>query len=331
MRSFRLSYAIPLAAAVAASFILIRRNRRGRPTDADADTDEYEIRLGNDQVNYQLLKRLRCNDPTLKKLSLCFPSPNMRERNLFCQQFILPAIEAIGTNTFLEKLDMEKEESDGPSSSVDPKRLQNLQTLVVSWALVDDITAIVEALPFDMKLKTLMLCQWRISHDGGTFVVAGAFHRNQTLKTLCILCGSTIPSDVAALVVEGLSMRRRELSFYCNNLISREDGARILQILKEKDHLFNKIELFAASKKSDWQNEIRLEVEKYTWARRFLKISDTKTQQVLLPSIIQRAEMADHEGESKGPDMVFYILKETCNLFGSSMDDKKKSQEADRN
>lgn len=346
---------IPLAAAVTASVILIRRKRRDRPTE----TNEHEIRFGNDQVNYDLLERLRCNDPTLKVLSLCFPSPYTVERNLFCQQFILPAIEAIGTNTFLETLDTEQEELDGHFSSIYPKRLQNLQTLVVNGALVDDITAIAEALPFNMKLKTLTLCQWRIRHDGGTLVFAGAFHRNQTLKTLCILCGSTIPSDLAAIVVEGLpvdhnlvaiSIRGRGrlqettrldddsaarivralcrtslkyLSFYGNNLISIEGGARIVQILKENDHVFNKIELFDASERSEWQNEIRLEVEKNTWAKRFLKISDTKTQEVLLPFIIQRAERADHERESKAPDMVFYILKEKCDLFASSMDKKK--------
>jgi hypothetical protein len=365
MSSLRLSYryAIPLAAAVAASVILIRRKRSGHSTATDF---VHEIRFGNDQVNHELLERLRCNDPTLKVLSLCFPSPYSVERNLFRQQFILPAIQAIGTNTFLERLDMEKEELDGYFSSVHPKRFHNLQTLVVSGALVDDITAIAEALPFNMKLKTLTLCQWRtrISHDNdggtGTLVFAGAFHRNQTLKTLCILCGSTIPGDVAALVVEGLpvdhnlvaiSIRARGLlqettrldddsaarivralcrtslkylSFHGNNLISKEGGARIVQILKENDHFFNKVELFGASERPKWQNEISLEVEKNTWAKRFLKISDAKTQEVLLPFIIRRAETADRERESKAPDMVFYILKEKCDLFGSSMDERKK-------
>lgn len=352
MRSLRLSYAIPLAAAVAATVILITRKRRRRGNDAS----ENEIRFGNDEVNRTLLERLRCNDSTLRELSLCFPSPytvsTSVERKVFVQQYILPAIEAIGTNTFLERLDAEKEELDGIGhTSVHPKRHQHLHTLVVSGASVDDITAIAEALPFNMKLKTLTLCQWRISSAGGTLVFAGAFHRNQTLKTLRILCGTTIPGNVAALVVEALprdhnleaiSIRGRPptmawvddnsaerivnalcrtnlkfLSFTGNNLISKVGAERIVKILKNNDNCFNKIEFFDNEQVSDWHNEIRLEIEKNTWAKRFLKISDTRTQEVLLPFALKRAEKVDNERPSKAPDMVLYLVKEKCGLFGS--------------
>lgn len=351
MRSVQLSYAIPLAAAVAASVILLTRKRQRRRNDAS----ENEIRFGNDEVNYTLLERLRCNDSTLRELSLCFPSPYTIERKVFVQQYILPAIEAIGTNTFLERLDTEKEELDGIGHTSYPKHHQRLQTLVVSGASVDDITAIAEALPSNMKLKTLTLCQWRISLDGGTLVFAGSFHRNQTLTTLRILCGSTIPCTVAALVVEALPQdhnleaisirgrgRRHDttmarvddnsaarivfalcrtnlkfLSFTGNNLISKVGAARIVQILKENDHCFNKIELFDNDQNSEWQNEIRLEVETNTWAKRFLKIPDARTQEVLLPFALQRAEMVDNERVSKAPDMVYFLVKEKCDLFAS--------------
>lgn len=353
MRSLRLSYAIPLAAALATTIILISRRRRRRGNDAS----EGEIRFGNDEVNYILLERLRCNDSMLKQLNLCFPPPYTLERKAFVQQYLRPVIEAIGTNTFLERLDEEKEDLDdmGYACCYYPKRRQNLHTLAFIGASVDDISAIAEALPVNMKLKTLTLCQWRISSNGCLFVFAGAFQRHQTLKTLRILCGATIPSNVAALVVEALprdhhleaisirgSGRRlgsmsveriddnsaarivhalcptnlKFLSFTGNNLISKAGAERIVQILKNNDNCFHKIELFEDRQIPDWRNEIRLGVETNTWAKRFLKISDTRVQAVLLPFALKKAAMVDKESLSKAPDMVFYLVKEKCDLFG---------------
>jgi hypothetical protein len=115
------------------------------------------------------------------------------------------------------------------------------------------------------------------------------------------------------------------------NGISRDGYERIIQVLKENDHSFTKLDLFqGGSQYCPWRNKIQLEidmltwknclqVEKDTWVDRFLE-QDAPSKELLFFAL-ERAKKVDNERSSKAPNMQFYLVKETPDLIVQAIRD----------
>ena len=119
--------------------------------------------------------------------------------------------------------------------------------------------------------------------------------------------------------------------------ISQDGYERIIQILKENEHSFIKLDLFKDSEDSPWHKKIRLEidvltwenrlqVEKDTWVNRFLE-QDTPSKELLFLAL-ERAKKVDNERFSKAPNMLFHLIKQLPDLIVQAICDGHKISSA---
>jgi hypothetical protein len=169
----------------------------------------------------------------------------------------------------------------------------------------------VEALPHDHSLETIIFAL--VSFDDDTAV--------SIVRTLC-------RKHLKNLSFVDKTIKRNHL--LADNSISQDGYERIIQILKENEHSFVKLDLFRDSQDSPWQNKIRLEidmltgenrlqVEKDTWVNRFLE-QDTPSKELLFRAL-ERAKNLDNAQFSKAPNILFYLIMESPELIAQAIRD----------
>jgi hypothetical protein len=243
---------------------------------------------------------------------------------------------------------------------------QNLEALTLNTDVrlsIANIADMVQGLCFcvrmnlPMNLHSLTIERFQMNSDRAA-AFAAAFQANQTIKILIMRCNA-IKKDAGVSFVEALphdhnletiifdrnsfdddhalSIVRtlchkhlKNLSLLINHRISQDGYERIIQLLKENEHSFIKLDLFQDSKDSPWHKKIRLEIDVLTWENRLQVEKDTWVDRFLEPDActkellflaLERAKKLDNERSSKAPNMLFYLIKESPDLIAQAIRD----------
>jgi hypothetical protein len=232
----------------------------------------------------------------------------------------------------------------------------NLQALTVRCDFtpsITDITALAQVLRINTNLHSLTIDSFFIHSERGA-AFAAVFHENQAIKTLSIkrdgfLCiaintdggmsfAEALPhghslekinfednglnDDGAVSIVRTLCRKHLKNLSLVDNKISRDGYERIVQILRDNEHTFIKLDLFQDSQDSPWHKFIRREIDKLTWNNRLQFEKDTwvdtfleqdAPSQELLFRALERAKKVDKERVT--PDMLFLLIKESPDLI----------------
>jgi hypothetical protein len=193
------------------------------------------IRIGNDEMNEQIIDRLlRNDDPTLTRLHITFKDAgeegsNKRERFLY--QHVLPVIHLMADRTLLRGLD----QSDLDDNTIRPgfhfliyvpvgtslqlqrladvgRRMQNssnnaakhnrnLKTLIMSGLSAAEVLSVFTALDAPMEMSCTLYDWVETSHPPPHFL---CFWREQVAKTLRLHFGTFIHPTTVADMIESL-------------------------------------------------------------------------------------------------------------------------------
>jgi hypothetical protein len=189
---------------------------------------EHEI-IGHyiDEENERVLDRLRRNDSALKELTIDLWLYNIHDPEEFMNNVLLPALDAIATNSSLEIL--------------------NIDAHFPHYRGAND--RLTRALSLNTSLKHI-----RIRTDDRLWGILDIIMVSPNLEALTIRYRDS-PSieEITAMV----------LPVY--NQITPNGGTRIIHTLKENEHSFIKLDLFPDDADLLWQNKIRLEIDLLTW------------------------------------------------------------------
>jgi hypothetical protein len=209
---------------------------------------------------------------------------------------------------------------------------------------IEAIKALAQVLSVDTKLRFLTIEEFNMDSHRGT-VLAAAFQKNQTIKTLIMrrhaispagavsfvkalphthsletiafdFCG--IDDDSAVTIIRTLCHTPVKALSLVDNDISQYGYESIVQTLQENKHSLTKLELFNDSQNYPWYNVIRLEIDKLTWDNKLQAERDAWVDRVLdddahteemVCFALERANRVDKDRFSDAPNMLYYLIK----------------------
>ena len=206
----------------------------------------------------------------------------------------------------------------------------NLQSLTIEGFQMDFNEGVAFAAAFqgNITIKTLTM----IWHDWirwtGAVSFVEALPQGHSLETIAFR--GALNEDSAVSIIRSLCHTPLKVLLLKGRLLNQKGCERIVQILRENEHSFAKLDLFSECKDFPWQNKIRLEIEKLTWKNRLQVEKDTwadrflehnNPSQELLFLALERAKKVDSIQFFKAPNMLFYLIKEIPDLIAAAIRD----------